>query len=271
MFCRIFDSPPQTPSALAGFSLAVNPPRVTEAHRPPPGIGSAKGFPLCRLAQGAALLGCALACVQEASAQSYGPLVTGTVSNFSVTAAAGSTSGSFNLTGPSTGGFVTPFSPLSGPGIASAAAYGFLAYGDVVGYVIYEGTPSTGSGFGTFTMNFTASVIFYDYLVGTPNFAPTSWTVTGLGSISDGQTFTPGSYTFNFTTTTGSSPVNRIGSVAAFALPIPETSPASAFWGISGLLLMANVLRRRRSRMPAASPGVSEGDGTLPRIAPMAE
>ena len=211
-------------------------------------IGSPLGIPLSRLAKGAALLGCALACVQEASAQS-GYLATGTVSNFSVTATSGLTTGSYSITGPSNG-FYSSLN-ITGPGAGNALAVNFpyFTYVDLVGFTINDAVAnSSGGGSGTFTMNFTASVLFYDFaslLAGpTPDWT-TSWNVTGLGTISDGQSFSPGSYTFNFVTTHVLSSTYVIG--AATFVPVPEASPSGLPLWTGGLLLVAGPARRRRS------------------------
>jgi len=202
-----------------------------------------------RLSLGAALLGCALSCVQETSAQGAGTLVSGTVSNFSVTGSVGTFGGTFSTAGPSTGFIDSSWAVGSGSG--TAAGLSLAPEVDIVGFslVLPSAVTGIGSGSGSFTMNFTTSVTFMDFAtLNSIPFPSTSWTVTGLGSISDGQTFNPGSYTFNFTTTTGSSPENGIGSVAAFFLPIPELPPSGALLGTSSLLLMADALRRRRSK-----------------------
>lgn len=209
------------------------------------------------------MLGCALACVPETAAQSYGPLVTGTISNFAVTGNIGAFGGTFSEVGPSTVFLNQTWAVGSGTGTAAAAA--LASYVDLVGFSLYLPNPGTGtgSGSGSFTMNFTASVTFLDFntLASLP-LPPTSWTVTGLGSISDGQTFTPGSYTFNFTTTTGSSPMNGIGSVAAFFLPIPELPPSSAALGTCSLLLVADAFRRRRRSKTRFKQAASWPSGT---------
>lgn len=226
-----------------------------------------------RLAKGAALLGCALACVQETSAQAYS-LGTGTISNFWITATSGNTTGNFFLAGPSTG-FNAPLSITPGGyGSGAAVAWG-LGYFDLVGFVITDPTPNNvGSASGSFTMNFTASVLFYDFtnLIGYP-LATTSWSETTLGILTNGQAFNPGTpYTFNFTTTrTGIS--EDYLTLAAFidpnfapALPIPETSTSSFAMGTAVLLLTAGSLRRRRSRSryPSASEETKPRETSMP-------
>ncbi len=209
-------------------------------------IGSPLGIPLSRLAKGAALLGCALACVQEASAQ-FGYLATGTVSNFSVTATSGLTTGSYSITGPSNGIFSSL--NITGRGTGYALAVSFGSVFDLVGFTISDTVAnSSGGGSGSFTMNFTASVLFYDFATfayTSPNWT-TSWNVTGLGTISDGQSFSPGSYTFNFVTTHVLPSTDVIG--AATFVPVPEASPSGLPLWTGGLLLVAGTARRRRSR-----------------------
>jgi len=223
-----------------------------------PQAGFSPSNPLKRLAMGAALLGCALACCTEkASAQAY-VLTTGTVSNFSVTATSGSTTGSYSLTGPSTG-FYSYLNISAGPGsgAAFAANFGYAAWTDLVGFTIdNRGTPNTlGGGAGSFTMDFTASVLFYDFATffSAPNWT-TSWTVTGLGSITDGQTFSPGSYTFNFNTTHVGLSDEVIG--AAVFFQVPETPASGMPLWTAGLLLAARSLRQRRSRLQGPSSAV---------------
>ena len=211
-------------------------------------IGSPLGIPLSRLAKGAALLGCALACVQEASAQ-FGYLATGTVSNFSVTATSGLTTGSYSITGPSNG-IYSSLNISSGSGNGAALAVSLGSVFDLVGFAISDTVAnSSGGGSGTFTMNFTASVLFYDFasLVAgpTPDWT-TSWNVTGLGSISNGQSFSPGFYTFNFVTTHVLPSPSVIGAATFFA--VPEASPSGLPLWTGGLLLVAGTVRRRRSR-----------------------
>ena len=226
-----------------------------------------------RLAKGAALLGCALACVQETSAQAYS-LGTGTISNFWVTATSGSTTGSFFLAGPSAG-FNAPLSITPGGyGSGGAVALG-VGYFDLVGFAITDPTANNlGSASGGFTMNFTASVLFYDLtsLSGYP-LATTSWSETTLGILANGQAFNPGtSYTFSFTTTrTGIS--EGYLTLAAFidpnfapALSIPETSPSGIAMGTAVLFLTAGSTRRRRSRSryPSASEETKPRETTMP-------
>jgi hypothetical protein len=199
------------------------------------------GIPLSRLAKGAALLGCALACVQETSAQGA-TLVTGTISNFSVTATSGSTTGSYSLAGPSTG-FLSYLNITAGSGNGIALAFGISNYFDLVGVVVSDPVAnSSGGASGSFTMNFTASTLFFDF-VSSSDFT-TSWNVNGLGSINSGQFFDPGSYDFNFITTHVGSSTDVIGA-AAFVL-VPETPlPGLPLW-MGGLLLVAGNVRRRR-------------------------
>ena len=106
-------------------------------------------------------------------------------------------------------------------------------------------------------MDFTASVIFFDLISGAGSIPPTSWTVTGLGSIVDGQTFGPGSYTFNFTTTTGATAENQLASIAVFV--VPETSPPGVLVATSSLLLITHAMRRRRKHHGRRSADVSTG------------
>jgi hypothetical protein len=221
-----------------------------------PQAGFSPSNPLKRLTMGAALLGCALACTDKASARPY-TLSFGTISNFSVTATSGSTTGSYSIAGPSTG-FYSYLTITGGAGTGLAAAYnlGGSPSADLVGFSIYNnGVANTSGGaLGSFTMNFTASVLFYDYLnltVGPTSDSPTSWTVTGLGSITDGQSFSPGSYTFNFVTThPGLS--DEVSGAAVF-LPVPETSLSGLPLWTAGLFLAARSLRQRRSRLQTAS------------------
>ena len=211
-------------------------------------IGSPLGIPLSRLAKGAALLGCALACVQEASAQ-FGYLATGTVSNFSVTATSGLTTGSISITGPSIGFYSSLNITGRGAGNALAVNFPSFAYVDLVGFTISDTVAnSSGGGSGSFTMNFTASVLFYDFATfayTSPDWT-TSWNVTGLGSISNGQSFSPGFYTFNFVTTHVLPSTSVIGAATFFA--VPEASPSGLPLWTGGLLLVAGTARRRRSR-----------------------
>lgn len=221
-------------------------------------IGSPLGIPLSRLAKGAALLACALACVQEASAQ-LGFLTTGTVSNFSVTATSGATTINYSITGPSTG-FISNLN-LSVPGTGTALAVSFYALNaDIVGFVVNDtAANSTGGGSGTFTMNFTASVLFFDYasLITTTPPWTTSWNVSGLGSISDGQSFSPGSYTFNFVTTHVQSSPEVIGLATFTALP--ESSPPGFLMAFAGVFLGLRSLRRRRIPHGSQSGDVQTG------------
>ena len=216
------------------------------------------------LSMGAALLGCALACIQDTAAQASN-LATGTISNFSVTATSGSTTGSYTVSGP-TGYFLAPLNITLGGGSGYALAGSLGGYFDVVGFTLDDTVANvTGGGSGSFTMNFTASVLFYDLadLVG-PGAAEstTAWTVTGLGSIPNGQSFAPGSYTFNFTTTHVLSSTNILG-VAVFVVPEVQMS-GLPFWA-GGLLLVAGSLRARRSkkRDPLTTPATDQPD-TLP-------
>lgn len=184
-------------------------------------------------------------------------LSTGTISNVSVTITSGSTTGSFSLAGPSTG-FYSPLNISGGLGTGIAVAYDISGYGmaDLVGFAVdNDGVANTSGGaLGSFTMNFTASVLFYDYanlIAGpTPDWT-TAWTVTGLGSITDGQAFSPGSYTFNFLTTHPGSSDEVIG--AAAFLAVPETPASGLPLWTAGLLLAARSLRQRRSRLKASS------------------
>ncbi len=219
------------------------------------------GIPLSRLAKGAALLACALSCVPESSAQAYN-LMSGTVSNFSVTAYLGSLGGTYSVAGPSA--FVSDTTWVVGrSGSGIVAVYSVYSYFNVVGFAVSltDNPPTTltgtGSGSGSFTMDFTASVIFFDPISGAGSIPPTSWTVTGLGSITDGQTFAPGSYTFNFTTTTGATPSNQLRSIAAFV--VPETSPPGVLMATSSLLLITHAMRRRRKHHGQRSADVSTG------------
>jgi hypothetical protein len=204
---------------------------------------------------GAALLGCALACTDKASARPY-TLSFGTISNFSVTATSGSTTGSYSIAGPSTG-FYSYLTITGGAGTGLAAAYnlGGSPSADLVGFTIdNNGTAnSSGGGSGSFTMNFTASVLFYDFAnrYGGSSDWTTSWGVTGLGAITDGQSFSPGSYTFNFLTTHVGSSDAVIG--AAVFLPVPETPVSGLPLWAAGLFLAARSLRQRRSRLKAPS------------------
>lgn len=223
-------------------------------------IGSPLGIPLSRLAKGAALLACALSCVPESSAQAYN-LLSGTVSNFSVSAYLGSIGGTYSVAGPSA--FVSDTTWVVGrSGWGLVAAYSLDSYFDVVGFALALPTnpttvTGTGSGSGSFTMDFTASVIFFDLISGAASTPPTSWTVTGLGSIFNGQTFGPGLYTFNFTTTTGATAENQLASIAAFV--VPETSPPGVLMATSSLLLITHAMRRRRKHHGQRSADVSTG------------
>jgi hypothetical protein len=129
------------------------------------------------------------------------------------------------------------------------------SYLDLVGFTIdNNGTAnSSGGGSGSFTMNFTASVLFYDFAnrYGGSSDWTTSWGVTGLGAITDGQSFSPGSYTFNFLTTHVGSSDAVIG--AAVFLPVPETPVSGLPLWAAGLFLAARSLRQRRSRLKAPS------------------
>jgi hypothetical protein len=208
---------------------------------------------LKRLAKGAALLGFALACCTEKASAQFSLLNTGTISNFSVTATSGGTTGSYSIAGPSTG-LYNSLTISAGLGSGWALAIGIPGYfADLVGFTIDNDRTanSLGGGSGSFTMNFTASVVFYDYvaLIGgsSPPTSTTVWNVTGLGSIADGQTFIPGSYTFNFVTThVGSS--DEVAGAAAF-MGVPETPVSGLPLCAAGLLLAARSLRQRRSRL----------------------
>lgn len=239
--------PAASPASIAG--ILAQEPILGACSKPDRSrrIGSPLGIPLSRLAKGAALLGCGLACVQEASAQ-LGYLVTGTVSNFSVTATSGATTGSISITGPSIGIFTT-LNISSGLGNGYALAVSSSSYFDVVGFTVRDPAVNiSGGGSGSFTMNFTASVLFYDFAslaYRSPDWT-TSWNVTGLGSISNGQSFSPGSYTFNFVTT-HVLPSDNVTGLAAF-LPLPETPPSGIPLWTGGLLLVASSFRSQRSR-----------------------
>jgi hypothetical protein len=222
-----------------------------------PQAGFSPSNPLKRLAMGAALLGCALACCPEkVSAQVYS-LSFGTVSNFSVTATSGSTTGSYSIAGPSPG-FYNYLNISAGPGygFAIASYFGYFA-GDVVGVNIDDNgnVNLSGGATGSFTMNFTASVLFYDIanMDPTPE-STTLWNVTGLGSITDGQAFSPGSYTFNFVTTHVGNSSNVIG-IAGF-VAVPETPASGMPLWTAGLLFAARSLRQRRSRLQGPSSAV---------------
>ena len=212
-------------------------------------------MPLRRLAKGAALLGCALACCTEKVSASFYNLTTGTISNFSVTATSGTTTGSFSLVGPSSG-FANPLTISAGLGSGQAFASSFYGYfADLVGFTIDDNgaANSLGGGVGSFTMNFTASVVFHDYIAlitgSSPSTSTTLWNVTGLGSIADGQSFIPGSYTFNFVTTHVASSDQVAG--AAVFIGAPETPVSGLPLCAAGLLLAARSLRQRRSRLQA--------------------
>ena len=221
-----------------------------------PQAGFSPSNPLKRLAMGAALLGCALACCTEKALAQFYSLSTGTISNVSVTITSGSTTGSFSLAGPSTG-FYSPLNISGGLGTGIAVAYDMSGYGmaDLVGFAVdNDGVANTSGGaLGSFTMNFTASVLFYDFanLYGGSSYWTTSWGVTGLGAITDGQSFSPGSYTFNFLTTHVGSSDAVIG--AAVFLPVPETPVSGLPLWAAGLFLAARSLRQRRSRLQTAS------------------
>ena len=147
-----------------------------------------------------------------------------------------------------------------------AYAAGINGLADIVGFTISDSVANTtGGGSGSFTMNFTASVLFFDFLTAiSVTDSPTVWTVPGLGILSDGQTFNPGSYTFNFTTTHAASSTEVAG--AAVFIPVPETSPSGALIGSAGVLLVAHALRRRRSRSwdPSARNETNRWETTIP-------
>jgi hypothetical protein len=216
---------------------------------------------LRRLAKGVALLGCALACCTEKASAQFYALTTGTISNFAVTATSGTTTGSVSLVGPSTGIF-TNLSISAGPGSGHAFAVSFPSYiADLVGFTIDDNgaANSWGGGVGSFTMNFTASVVFHDYIAmiagSSPPTSTTLWNVTGLGSIADGQSLIPGSYTFNFVTTHVASSDQVAG--AAVFLAVPETSVSGLPLWAAGLFLVGRSLRQRRSQLQTASSAVS--------------
>jgi len=224
-----------------------------------PQAGFSPSNPLKRLAMGAALLGCALACCTEKALAQFYSLGTGTISNVSVTITSGSTTGSFSLAGPSTG-FYSPLNISGGLGTGIAVAYDLSGYGmaDLVGFAVdNDGVANTSGGaLGSFTMNFTASVLFYDFanLYGGSSDWTTSWGVTGLGTITDGQSFSPGSYTFNFNTTHVGLSDEVIG--AAVFFQVPETPASGMPLWTAGLLLAARSLRQRRSRLQGPSSAV---------------
>lgn len=197
-----------------------------------------------RLSMGAALLGCALACIQETSAQAARPLAYSTLSNLSITASIGGTIGSAVFAGPGTL-LNTPIVMTSGSGSGMTQAYNYLGYHlDVVGFAISDSTTvGPGGASGTFTMDFTAAVIFtsiYGFN------SATQWSATGIPSVSDGQLFTPGQYTFNFTTTQ-TTPAISYQVIAGF-VAIPEGSPPGFLMAFTGVFLGLRSLRHRRIR-----------------------
>ncbi len=208
-----------------------------------------------RLSMGAALLGCALACIQETSAQAARPLAYSTLSNLSITASIGGTIGSAVFAGPGTL-LNIPIVITSGSGSGMTQAYNYLGYHlDVVGFAIGDSTTvGLGGASGTFTMDFTAAVIFTD-IYGFNS--ATQWSATGVPSVSSGQLFTPGQYTFNFTTTQ-TTPAVLYQVIAAFAA-VPEGSPPGFLMAFTGVFLGLRSLRRRRIRRGSQSSDAQTG------------
>jgi hypothetical protein len=235
-------------SQTAGISLGI-PPHTQRF----PKIGTSTGLGAGRLAKGAALLGCALACAGTASAQ-FTYLQFGTISYFSGTATSGSTTGSHYFSGAPSSLIYSPLTISSGSGNGIALALNIpIAGADVVGMVVNDPTAnSTGGASGSFTMNFTASVLFFDIEDYNANPSPnsvTTWSATGFPTLISGQAFNPGSYTFNFVTSHAASSTD-ITAAAVFVSTVPETPLPIIPVGAVGVMAVAGSLRRRRSQSP---------------------
>lgn len=196
-------------------------------------MSTVRSFP--HLAVGAALLTCSLASAQN--------LMFSTLNSASGSMTLGSTTGTFNYTGP-TSLVSTPFTMPAGSGTGSGNAFHQSGYDAFIGEMGTVACFGSGSANLTFVINATSSVQFKGNGVFTAMLAST-WTANG-NAVAVGDVLAAGTYTFVGTGTYSGTPDDLI--TMGFTL-VGAASPGVPLPGAAGLAAVGLVgLSRRRRR-----------------------
>lgn len=197
--------------------------------------------PRHRLSAGVALIGCSLA--STAALGGGSALNYTTVNSFSGTIAAGGTSFTYTLGGPSTGFFYS--APATGSGVGVALGNWSSGF-DVIGILLNTNanyTSATGSG--SISLTFSADVVFTDVGLASDGVSG-GWIYNG-SAVNDGDVFVAsgGPYVFTINYAYSGASISQFISTGGFSLA-SSAVPLPGAAGLAACGLLGLGRRRRR-------------------------